>query len=345
MDGKSLLLGYELTDYGKLLFEYDDGKSIMYVSKQKLKTLIRTPWFYICAFVVLFIISWFIASIVKSCSFNGEDRVFMIFLNLSGLIPIVFFAFFIKVMSKLLKGSGARNKNNEENSLRIYEDYIVITKGRDVKVYDLSQIKYISVTWRSDIVFASYQNEVVRFYIDIPQSVATVNNLDEIFVEKNIMATYSRSSIMSNIKSNDGSPMSLPATIGLTFFTLLPIGMGIGLIYMHNHKVVDVPIYLGAFFICFGALGVMGVYSFIPFVKEILVPFWFGCCFVVFPFWLVATISQQYGYAVNLQTFTTFSVYTCTAFIFALIGLLLIYTSFKVIAQYILYGHKIKRRK
>lgn len=300
MDGKSFLLGYELTDYGKLLFEYDDGKSIMYVSKQKLKTLIRTPWFYICVFVVLFIISWFIASIVKSCSFNGEVRVLMIFLNLSGLIPIFFFALLIKVMNKLLKSSGARNKNNEENSFRIYEDYIVITKGRDVKVYDLSQIKYISVTWRSDIVFTSYQNEVVRFYIDIPQSVATVNNLDEIFVNKNIMATYSRSSIMSNIKSAD-SPMSLPAMIGLTFFTLLPIGMGIGLIYMHNHKVADVPIYLGAFFICFGALGVMGVYSFIPFVKEILVPFWFGCCFVVFPFWLVATISQQYGYAVNLS--------------------------------------------
>ena len=71
---------------------------------------------------------------------------------------------------------------------------------------------------------------------------------------------------------------------------LLPIGMGIFLIAGHYYINPVFPVFLGIVFIIGGFVALCGLYSFIPFVKHVLVPMAFGVMFTLGPVFLLKQI-------------------------------------------------------
>ena len=55
----SFELQYELTDYGKLLFDFDGNLNSMDMSEQRRKLMLRSPIFYYLNALAILLVIWF----------------------------------------------------------------------------------------------------------------------------------------------------------------------------------------------------------------------------------------------------------------------------------------------
>ena len=81
-------IGYELSDYGKLRYEFYDSLCTLDMSKQGRNAMLKNPRTYYFAVVILFLLSWFIASFISNSIKHG------FFVSL-GLHASGFFALFV----------------------------------------------------------------------------------------------------------------------------------------------------------------------------------------------------------------------------------------------------------
>ncbi|MDE6475179.1 MAG: hypothetical protein K2L70_08785 [Clostridia bacterium] len=356
-------LDYELTDYGKLLFDFDGNLNGMEMSKQRRKALVGSLGFYILIAPVFLMVVWFIASLISNSIKFGFWK--SLGLHLSG-----FFAMFVMSLILLLSAFGgwgkfarmasrgklsdikefnAREIEQEEisskkrNSIQIYEEWLVITNCGWTEVYDMSMLEKVKlegndVRNKSYIIsFTSTKGETVYSALTIPREKTLIIQLKKIFKDKLV--------IQNRVAQKRGKLRNKPVgtLIGLTFFVSIFILAGIGIILMHFYIEPSIPIFLGAFFIIGGCIGLCGVYDFIPALKDVLVPLLFGSVFMFFPISIVQVIAKQSGGVMSVKDiFGIFSPISAAVLFFGWLGLLLIYTGIKNIIDYIRYRERRK---
>lgn len=359
----SFKLDYELTDYGKLLFDFDGNLNGMDMSKQKRKALIGSPGFYFLLAPVFLMVVWFIASLIaNSIKFGFLKSVGM---HLSGFFAMLVMSLILLLSAfggwgkfarmasrgklKDIKEFNASEREKEEilskkrNSIQIYEEWLVITNCGWTGVYDLSMLEKVKlegndVRNKSYVMsFTSTDGEVVYSALTIPREKTLIIQLQKIFKDKLVIQNRVAQRRTKSVNKPIGT------LIGLTFFVSIFILAGIGIILMHFYIEPSIPIFLGAFFIICGCIALCGVYDFIPALKDVLVPILFGSVFMFFPISIVQVMAKQSDGAMSVKDiFGIFNPLSAAVLFFGWLGLLLIYTGVKNIIDYIRYRERKK---
>ncbi|MDE7208974.1 MAG: hypothetical protein K2O31_03750 [Clostridia bacterium] len=333
-------LDYELTEYGKLLFEYNtlEKKNPLYVSAEKRKANLKSPLFYFIISIPIIMIAWFIASLISATRLEGDERLGRIVLTLGSLIPMGFCCFFVIMIAFGFWGNlyawklkGAYNK--KEEYIRIYKDYLVIKNDEVISAFDLSKIDEIEVYWGYYVKLIS-QREVYNFFLEIPKRAVIAGQLARNLGKKLTIAESQRSF----------EPVCFDSwrefLVGL-FFALLAAGVGIGIICMRLCLDVDVPILIGIMFIGGGLMILCGIFSFIPFVKDIITPLMAAAFFIVIPWGLTGLLHEVWHFGEGINAYTIFSPFSCVALVLSSISVLFVVTAIMAIIDYIRYGHKL----
>ncbi|MDE6276073.1 MAG: hypothetical protein K2M75_06015 [Clostridia bacterium] len=357
-------LDYELTDYGKLLFDFDGNLNGMEMSPQRRKAMLSNPAFYFMVAPVFVMVIWFIASLIANSIKLG-------FLPAVGLHISGFFTMFVMSLILLLSAFGgwgkfmrlasrgkvtgikefnASEREKEEilrskrSSIQIYEEWLVITNCGWTEVYDLSMLEKVKLESNDEknksylISFIATTGEKAYSAVNIPREATLIIQLKKIFKDKLDI----RNRV---VKKRAIEPINKPigTLIGLTFFVLIFILAGVGVILMHYYIEPSIPVFLGAFFIVGGCIALCGVYDFIPALKDVLVPILFGSVFIFFPICLVQLIVKQSDAGLTIkQMFGIFNPISAAALFFCWLGLILIYVGIKNIIDYIRYRDKNK---
>ncbi|MDE7191161.1 MAG: hypothetical protein K2O35_01630 [Clostridia bacterium] len=335
-------LDYELTDYGKLLFEYNslEKKLPLYVSSEKRKANLKSPLFYYVISIPIVMICWFIASLISAASLSGDALYLRLGLTLGSLLPMalccfivikIAFGFWGNLYQWKLRGS----YNKKEEYLRVYKDYVVVKKDDVTSVYDMTKIVSVELHWCYYIMFR-FQNTSQVFFIEIPPSPISAERLARIFGEKLTVAASKRFAEPVDLDSK-----SVGELIIGTLFALFAMGVGVAVICIRVHLGVDVPVFLGIMFIGGGLMLACGILSFIPFVKDIITPFMAGAFFIVMPWGLVSTLHGEWGLGEGFKVFTVFSPFSCFAVVLSSVSVLFIANGVIAIMDYIRYGHKL----
>ena len=366
MKESSFKLGYELSDYGKLKFEYDEVQNGLEMSSQRRKAMLKSPGFYYMMFLVLFLVVWFIASLISNSSKHG-------FLVSLGLHASGFFALFVMCLIVLLSAFGGwgrfmrwasgkktdvKNFNKSENeikdfyetkknSIHIYEEWLVITNYGYTQVYYLDKVA--SVRLEPDNVFedslnayfTSIDGEVAHACVRIPYEKTLFIQLKKLFGDKLTIHKKERAH-KAVLKRNK----PIGTLIGLTLFVSIAILAGVGVIVMHYLLEPSIPIFLGAFFIIGGCIMLCGVYDFIPVLKDVLVPIMAGSIFLFFPISLIQLVYASNEIALTLKSFfEIFTVYGAAVVFFGWLGLMFVFIGIKTAIDYIRYGEKRSKKK
>ncbi|MDE6210457.1 MAG: hypothetical protein K2G42_00565 [Clostridia bacterium] len=360
----SFKLDYELTDYGKLLFDFDGNLNGMDMSKQRRIAMVSSPGFYFLIAPVFLMVVWFIASLIANSIKFG-------FLVSLGLHFSGFFALAVMSLILLLSAFGgwgkfarmasrgklgdikefnASEREKEEilskkrNSIQIYEDWLVITNCGWTGVYDLSMLAKVKlegndVRNKSYVLsFTSTKGETIYSALSIPREKTLIIQLKKIFKEKLVIQNR-----VAQKRAGKLINKPIGTLIGLTFFVLIFILAGVGVILMHFYLDPSIPIALGAFFIIGGCIALCGVYDFIPALKDVLVPILFGSVFMFFPMSIVQVIAKQSDGAMSVKDlFGIFNPISAAVLFFGWLGLLLIYTGIKNIVDFIRYRERKK---
>ena len=333
-------LGYELTDYGKLLFEYNSlaKKLPIRFSSEMLKENVKSPWFYFLISMPIVMIAWFIASLISASALKGDERLLRIGITLGSLIPISIISFITIWVSfgcfKNFSGwESRRPRDKKDEFLRIYEDYFVVKQDEVTSVYDMSQIVKVELHWYRYIKII-FENSSKTFYLGIPPRPMTIEKLAKIFGEKLIVDEPLRSAKPVGV-------ISFGEIILGIFLLLFATGMVVGLILMRKYLGVDVPIFLIVMFTGGVLMIAGGILSFIPFVKDIVMPFMAALFFIVIPWELVGTLHRLWNLGEGFKVYTVFSPFSCMALLLSYVSVLFIVSGIKAIKEYKLYGHKL----
>lgn len=332
-------LNYELSDYGKLLFEYNshERKEAFYVSSEKRKANLKSPFFYYVVAMPFVLIVWFVASLVSVIWLEGDERWLRLGLALGSLVFIVPISVITLKLAcgywgKLYDWKIRGSLNKKESYLRIYEDYVVIKCKDETSVYLRSHITGVELNWNCFIrlKFRSYSK---IFFLEIPPHQYSAERLERIFLDKlTIFSTRYAEPIVCN---------SVGSVLGGLAFVLLTIGIGVVVVCLNVYEDVPVPIFLGVMFIACGIMGACGSLSFIPFVKDIATPLAGAGMFVVVPWWLALTLHEVMGIAKGIKALLYLSPFTCMAVFLSSFGILFVASGVKAIMDYIRYGHKL----
>ena len=206
--GKSFKMPYELSDYGKLLFEFDGNMDGLDMSKEKRKAMFRSPAFYYMLLLVFTLVVWFLGSLIsnamkygigKSLAMHGQG--FFVLFVMCLIVCLSAFGGWNKFMRFASKGGNvkgyiANEKEKEEvdaiekNAIQIYKDYLVITNFGWTQVYYLDMVaKAIlesSDRWhlKYDVKFISVDGEEVTAVVEIPREQTLLIILKKIIGDK-----------------------------------------------------------------------------------------------------------------------------------------------------------------
>ena len=362
-DGK-FKLDYELSDYGKLLFDFDGNLNGLEMSAQRRKAMLTSPAFYYLIAPVFIMVVWFISSLIANSIRLG-------FLQSVGLHISGFFAMFVMSLILLLSAFGGWGKfarmasrgkltdikefsanerakeeieSRKKSSIQVYQEWLVITNRGWTEVYDLSMLAKVKLESNDAknksylISFVSINGETVYSALDIPRERILFIQLKKIFKDK--------LDIQNRVVTKRAiEPINKPigTLIGLTLFVSIAIFAGVGIILMHYYVDSSIPIFLGAFFIIGGCIGLCGVYDFIPALKDVVIPFLFGSVFLFFPMSIINTIVKQSDNVVTVKDlFGIFNPISAAVLFFGWLGLLLVFVGVKNIIDYIRYRDKKK---
>ena len=359
MERNSFQLGYELTDYGKLRFDFDGKIDELEMSSQRRKAMFSNPLFYYLLTLVFILVVWFIASLVINSIKYGFAQSFG--MHISGL-----FAVFVMSTIVLLSAFGgwakfaniAKNANagtlrayreaetklrdnsiSRNNSIQIYEEWLVITNYGWTQVYDLSMVAEVRLenTGRTNkaftATFISTEGESVHASVIIPRDKVILIQLKKIFKKKLKIIMLKRAVQCPN--------KPIGTLIGATCFVSIAIFAGTGLILMHYYLEPSIPIFLGLLFIIGGIIGLCGVYSFVPILKDVIMPLLAGVIFIFFPMAIADTILKESGGALTIKEFFgIFNPLSAAVLFFGWLGLLFVIISIKTLIEYIVYREK-----
>lgn len=344
-------LGCELSDYGRLLYEYDDSLGMYGTSQQKLKVVFRNPVFYYFSLIILMLVIWFVASLI----FNIVRHGFLasIGMNIGGfvtlsVISLIVFSSFGGVWSRLLKRLIGKKENKQEmvsivenkrNAIQIYQDWLVITNLGIVEVYDAHMVEKVKLSFinhKKGYHLAFYAvNGVVKFAkVKIPCQQYMIIQFQKIFGDKLVVERPQKKLVLQTNKS--ARDILLPIA-----FVSLAIILGAGLIVMHYLVSSSIPIFLGVFFIIGGMIAICGILDFIPILKDVVLPFLVGAVFVGFPYMVLHTVYDANDVELTAQNFfQVFNPIGVAVIYFGGLGLLFIIKAIKTLIEYIKYREK-----
>lgn len=362
MQNERFRLPYELSDYGKLLFDFDGNLNGLDMSKERRKAMFRSPAFYYMLLLVFTLVIWFIASLIGNSIKYGFSKIigvhlqgFFVLFVMCLIICLSAFGGWGKFMrwagrGKLFDVKGFTESENakeevsarEKNSIQIYEEYLVITNCGWTQVFYLDKVAKV-ILESSDkkhmeyrAKFMSYDGEEVEAYVDIPREKTIIIGLKKIFGDKLIIKNFGEKKVAVLERNKP-----IGTLVGLTFFVSIFIFAGIGVIILHYTVIPQVPIFLGAFFIIGGCLALCGVYDFVPILKDILVPVLFGSVFLFFPISIMKLAYASANRALTLKSFfSTFNMLGAMVVFFGWLGLLFVLVGVKTIIDYIRYRDK-----
>ncbi len=358
----SFELQYELTDYGKLLFDFDGNLNSMDMSEQRRKLMLRNPIFYYLNALAILLVIWFFESLIVNAIKLGFLQ--SLGLHLSGL-----FGLFVMCLILLLSAYGgwgkfirwssrgrlgglkefnAGEKEKEEvswtkrNSIQVYEDWLVITNYGWTQVYYLSKVAEVRLQSAEitnkcyTATFISIDGKSVRASVKIPREKIILIQLRKIFGNKLKIQNVALSK-----KAVRRRNKSIGTLIGMTCFVSLAILVGVGIILLHYLLEVSVPVALGVFFIIGGLIGLCGVFDFVPILKDVMVPLLFGGFFLFFPISLIQIVINDSGGALTYkQFFGIFNVWGAGVLFFGGLGLYFVFLGIKTPIQYIRYRER-----
>lgn len=363
-------------DLGKLIYEFDDSHTAYDMSKDRRKRIPKSPGGIFMLCILAFLAGWFLYSFINVTVSSGF--LMALLTHLSGFF-VLFVAGAIIVLSafglwgkfarfafkhKLARGKNAADRRQLEqleeqleeaderkplrNAISIYEDYIVIVNNGNEKVYDRSRLRGVrltkygygkKVTFTSELGDSAYASAVLN-----REAVTEINRIFRDYIIKPIKYKYKepkdRYKHERVRKVRDWQCNTSAGTlVGLTFFMLVIMGVGITLILLHCYVTAQIPVFLGIFFLAGGVLGMFTVYEFVPIIKAFFIPFGFGVLLSVCPMGLLSTIFGAQGIAFTLKSvFGIFSPLSAGIVFLSLMGLLILLYSFVALYKYIRYG-------
>ena len=349
---KKSKLDYELTDYGKLLFGYDERQSsdAFYTPAEKRKANYRSPYFYYLISIPIVMIAWFIASIIVAFQHEGDERWLRFALTMVSIIPMAICIFIVVMIAfglwgKLYAwryGDAYSNHNSKRNSICIYEDYVVVVRDNVTTVYLRSMLEEFRLTW-DYYIEAKFQDGIQTFLVQIPKSPMTSAKLHAIFGKQLRICKAPRIPQSRFFESLD--PICWGEFFGALAFAIISAGVGTTVLCLRIYLHVDVPIFLGVAFIGGGVLLLCGAFSFVPFVKDIVMPFTATAFLIYFPWGMVGALHDAWELGKGFKAYTVFSPFSCIAVFVSSLALLFIASGISALKDYILYGHKLDKKK
>ncbi len=361
----------EERELGAFLFEYDDSTNI-YTHSTSLKKALKSPITYYFMAIMLFLLGSIIFGAVSMPKFVGiKWTILIVVVNLFVFAMILLivlttvFGWWGKILRfgmrnpEFLSKRGIDKQRQQEaiaqmkaaesnkasrNSLTVYENYVEVVNRGYVSLYKKEHIKsFVIVRYRkffrikiiSNTLNIAYSEAMIpdEFLGTFIRATADISTTQENgFVEKNSPLK------VKEIKYTSSSAPSIGSLIGITFFLLLPIGMGIFLIAGHYYINPVFPVFLGIVFIIGGFVALCGLYSFIPFVKHVLVPMAFGVMFTLGPVFLLKQIYLALEIKLTVYSYFAFTNPVTLGFSFIIsLGFFIIAYSIRSIMDYILY--------
>lgn len=348
-------IGYELTDYGKLLFEYDDSLGILDMSKQKKKAMLKQPMFYWLLLVGAVLIVWFVVSLVSNSIKHGFLQ--SVGLHMSGGFALLVMGTIIFLSIGGQWGKFARwstrkklkvkefNKSEnlreeyldtQKNVLQIYEDYIVITQSGQCKAYNMRAVRKVKLCYADKygrnfyLAFFADGGEFAISKAAIPSEKANIFAIKKIFGR-----------LLEEEKINQKSKTSHSQLIAPIIFASLAIIAGGGVIAMHFIVDNSIPIFLGAFFIIGGLIGLCASLNSLPILKDAVLPILVGAVFLFFPYMLISTVYNSKGIALTVKHFfEVFNVFGAAVIFFGALGVVFVYSGIKAFINYIRFREK-----
>ena len=360
MYGDKFRAGYELSDYGKLLFEYDDTRGQLEMSDQKRKAMLKNPGFYYIIAIIAVLGAWFIASLISNAKKHGfavslgmhASGFFVLFVMSLLLILSVggFWGKFIRWNAS--KTANIKSFNTKEkdvrdmvdsvrNALQIYEDWIVITNTGVTNVYNIHMVdkvkmNYVNAKRKSGYyaAFLATSGEIEFARVVIPNEKTLLFQLKKIFGDNIEIERPVKKAVVDTNKR-------LGQIVGPLVFVSIAILAGVGVIIMHFYVAKSIPVFLGAFFIIGGMLGICGTLDFIPILKDVVVPLLFGAVFLFFPYMLMDLVYKSNNKVLTVRSFfELFNPFGAAVIFFGGLGLLCVIGAIKTVMDYIRYREK-----
>ncbi|MDE7336535.1 MAG: hypothetical protein K2N32_00270 [Clostridia bacterium] len=351
-------------ELGTLLFEYDDTKNL-YNSSMKIKRAKKSPWTYYFSAVLLFLFGWIIYSVVV-LSIENSIKLALI-LSVSNLFVFAFLTFLTitiifgawgRIMRFAMRNPeflhkvgaeksrqqdainamlNAETKKPHRNALSVYENYIEIVNDGKTTLYKKEHVQKL-------VVVKDRKKFTVRMISNTHKSVEA-----KVFIPVEYLGNFVRvcSDISTRYENSLGYDTSISldrsvgSLIGLTLFVLIPVALGSALIWAHYCVDEVFPAFLGIFFIMGGILLICGLYSFIPFVKHVMVPMLFGVLFTIGPLLLSLQLFNAIGIVLNARNYFTFLNPITLGFTYIMaIGLVVVLSSVRSMVDYFIFIRK-----
>ncbi|MDE7083349.1 MAG: hypothetical protein K2O89_06590 [Clostridia bacterium] len=371
----SIVLENPPEDLGVKLYGF--GKSVKKSNNKKAgerKKTWRSPVAIYLYIISAFLVFWFLYTVIDDVLCGGAKTLLshiVDFIVLAVCILIVFLSMF-KLWDKFLRFV-LRHKlvrNNERAGVEdsaemmenyydkldypdpqpvfeVYENYIRVTDGAEVKVLRRSSVSKITAyETGKECTFSilAYTLECVTC-TGLRLPIRELKKLKEIFGAKlHIQSLYGSEDKKSRAKERRSDfRKNLDIThMGGLCMGIVAVLAGCAVIGLHYAPDSTIPAEGGVIFIGIGLIVMCTAFSFVPIVLVFIIPLLFGCMFVVFPVVLCLLISNTTGvplpFASLHEFLTSFSVLYCASAFFMAMGGVFVVGAFVRLIKYIKYG-------
>lgn len=359
--------------------QYGFGKTGKKKNKRKngrTQKIWRSPAAIYLYIVSAFLVFWFLYTLITDMLSGGAPAILNHigdFFALAVCLLIIFLSMF-KLWGKFLRfalghrlvRNGARGEVAESAEMmesyykkldcpdpqpvfEVYEDYIRVTDGAEIKVLrrsGVSQIYAYQTGKECLFTILSFNLEYITCKgLHLPMR--ELKKLKTVFGARlHIKPLYgledekdSRKKKLSEFRENFNT-----THIGGLIMGIVAVLAGCAVIALHYVPDSTIPAEGGAIFIGIGLIVICTAFDFVPIVLVFVIPLLFGCMFVVFPVVLCILINNTTGVQLpfsSLHEFlTSFSpLYCASAFLMAMGGLFVI-GAFVKLVKYIKYGEE-----
>lgn len=368
MEESKSKLDYVLPDYGKIKFEYRDSQNELSMSKHSRRQLYKNLGFYYLMAIVLVMIAWFIGSFISITKQSGFFQAILfhipslLFCAVAGLI-IVLSAFGLwgkfmkfaagqrgKRVAKISRGEKINEDDIAEmsdNAIRVYEQYLVIVNSGKESAYYLDSVFSVDLQSAGDYFFAKFKfadGDYIFARAFIPNQKRLLVQLKKIFDDKlNIIKDKHADDSKSSLRDKVLGDKSVGEFLGILSMCLIAIAVGALVIFLHYRVAPQIPVFLGLFFILVALIGICGLFSAIPEVKDIIVPLLFGITMIFCPTGMFMAVYEAQGVKLAIKDFyLVMTPFSAGAFFFAALGIFILGYGIKSAIEYIKYGGKDK---
>lgn len=361
-------LGVKLYGFGK------SGKKGINAKSGERKKIWRSPAAIYMYAVSAFLVFWFLYTVIGGEINGGGVAVKELIADVFALavcLLIIFLSVF-KLWGKFarfalkhnLVKSGAREEvadsaemmenyyekldyPDPEPVFEVYEDYIRVTDGAEVKVLRRSGVSEITVHTTDSgcmLTIVSHSWEFIScegWRLPLRELKKLKKVLGVKLVIKPLYGPEDKKS-KKEAKRSEFRKNFDATHIGGLGMGIVAVLAGCAVIALHYTFAENIPAELGAFFIVVDVLVVFTAFGFVPVVKAFIIPLFFGCIFAAFPVLICLIVDEANGvqlpFASLHEFLSSFSPLYCGAAFLESMGVPIIITAFSQLIKYVKYG-------